>query len=333
MRRPPDASRPRRSTRGATGSRGSGQSTDTALGLTMAEGNGGNDANLPAALSKRAALAGGLYLVATPIGHADDITLRALDILGRADLVVCEDTRHSGRLLARHGIKARLFAYHDHNAEAARPTLLRRLAEGEALALISDAGTPLISDPGYKLVRACIDQGLPVTVVPGPSALLAALLLSGLACDRFLFQGFLPPRQAERRRALAELAEVPASLVFFESPQRLAESLADMALMLGDRQAAVARELTKLFEEVRRGRLGELGEAYRMSGPPKGEVTVVVGPAEAGASPALDLDQALRAALQHQSVRDAAATVAAATGLARRQVYARALALAQGDKP
>lgn len=275
----------------------------------------------------------GLYLVATPIGHADDITLRALDVLRRADLVACEDTRHSGRLLQRHGIRARLFAYHEHNAESARPALLRRLAAGGAVALISDAGTPLISDPGYKLVRACIDQAIPVTAIPGPSAPVAALLLSGLPSERFLFAGFLSAKRAERRATLGELAAVPASLVFFESPGRLADSLADMRDILGDRPAAVARELTKLFEEVRRDRLALLAEAYAASGPPKGEVTVVVGRAEPDRVQAIDLDRALMVALESQSLRDAAATVAAATGLPRRQVYARALALAQSAKP
>jgi len=182
-------------------------------------------------------------------------------------------------------------------------------------------------------VRACIDLGLPVTVVPGPSAPVAAVLLSGLASDRFLFAGFLSARRAERRATLGELVSVPASLVFFESPQRLAESLADMAEVLGDRPAAVARELTKLFEEVRRDTLARLAEAYAASGPPKGEVTVVVGRGAPAQTLAIDLDRALRAAFESQSLRDAAATVAAATGLPRRQVYARALELVQSDKP
>ncbi|HLY57426.1 MAG TPA: 16S rRNA (cytidine(1402)-2'-O)-methyltransferase [Stellaceae bacterium] len=270
----------------------------------------------------------GLHLVATPIGNLGDITLRALEILRAADVIACEDTRVSAKLLGRYGITNRRIAYHDHNAERVRPGLLARLAEGQVVALISDAGTPLVSDPGHKLVRAALDRSLPVHVAPGASAPLAALLLSGLPSDRFMFAGFLDSRQTARRRDLASLAAVPATLVFFEAPQRLAASLADMAQVLGDRQAAVARELTKLHEEVARGRLGELAARYTAAGPPKGEIVVVVGPPEAAAADAADLDAALRRALRTESVRDAAATVAAASGLPRRKVYARALEIA-----
>lgn len=259
-----------------------------------------------------------------------DITLRALDILKRADLIACEDTRVTGKLLARYGIKAAVTAYHDHNADRVRPSLLARLAQGEAVALVSDAGTPLLSDPGYKLVRACVDAGLAVTAAPGPSAAVAALILSGLPTDRFLFSGFLPAKAQARAQALAGLAAVPATLVFFESAQRLAAALADMAQVLGPRPAAVARELTKLYEEVRRGTLRELAAHYGRAGAPKGEVVVVVAPPEAAAPPqAEDLDLQLKQALENASVRDAAAAVATATGLPRRVVYSRALALAR----
>jgi len=277
--------------------------------------------------------AGGLYLVATPIGNVGDISLRALEVLRGAAVVACEDTRVTGKLFALLGLAAPLTPYHEHNAERARPALLARLREGQVVALVSDAGTPLVSDPGYRLVRACIDEGLPVTAVPGASAALTALQLAGLPTDRFLFAGFPPSRSAARRAALAEVAAVPATLVFYESARRLAEALGDMAAVLGDRRAAVARELTKLFEEVRRGTLAGLAAHYAAAGPPKGEVVIVVEGPGAAAPVAADLDAALRAALRHASLRDAAATVAAATGLPRREVYARALELAGGEEP
>ncbi|MGO8920275.1 MAG: 16S rRNA (cytidine(1402)-2'-O)-methyltransferase [Stellaceae bacterium] len=275
-------------------------------------------------------MAPGLYLVATPIGNAEDITLRALKALRAADVIACEDTRVTAKLLARHGIERPLLAYHDHNAERLRPLLLERLRRGEVVALVSDAGTPLVSDPGFKLVRAAAGAGLPVTTLPGPSAALAALVLSGLPSDRFLFAGFLPPRAAARRRALAELETVRATLIFFESAKRLAAALADMAAVLGPRPAAVARELTKLYEEVRRGSLAELAAQYRTAGPPRGEVTLVVAPPETQA-PALSeaaLDGQIAQALAAMSIRDASAWVAAATGKPRREIYARALLLA-----
>ena len=234
----------------------------------------------------------------------------------------------TARLLAIHGIATPLVPYHDHNAERARPALIRRLKKGETVALVSDAGTPMVSDPGYRLVRACIAEDVPVTVLPGPSAVLAALVLSGLPTDRFLFAGFLPPRKAARRRALADLAGVRASLVFMESARRLAAALADMAETLGGRDAAVGRELTKMFEEVRRGPLPDLARHYRDRGPPRGEVTVVVAPPGDEKAPSEgDVDRRLRAALETASVRDAATRVAAATGVPRRHIYARALAL------
>jgi 16S rRNA (cytidine1402-2'-O)-methyltransferase len=274
----------------------------------------------------------GLHLVATPIGNRADITLRALAVLAGADVIACEDTRVTRKLLAVRGIQTPLVSYREHNAERMRPVLLKRLERGEAVALVSDAGTPLVSDPGYKLVRACIEAGHFVAVVPGPSAALAALVVSGLPTDRFFFAGFLPSRSPARRSALAALEAIEATLVFYESPRRLAAALADMAALLGAREAAVARELTKKFEEVRRAPLDELAAHYRREGPPKGEVVVVVGPPVEGGTVAgeAELDALLDAALEGSSVRDAASAVAVATGLPRRRVYARALALARG---
>ncbi|HYG85353.1 MAG TPA: 16S rRNA (cytidine(1402)-2'-O)-methyltransferase [Azospirillum sp.] len=274
----------------------------------------------------------GLYVVATPIGNAADITLRALDTLKRADAIACEDTRVTSKLMGIHGIATPLVSYHEHNAERMRPVLIGRMQAGEAVALVSDAGTPLVSDPGYKLVRACVEAGVAVTALPGPSAALAGLVLSGLPSDRFLFAGFLPNKSAARRTALGELVAVPATLVFYESPQRLAQSLADMADVLGPREAAMARELTKLYEEVRRGPLPDLAAHYRETGPPKGEVVIVVAPPgrEAEAQ-AVDVDASLREALTRLSVRDAAAEVALMTGRPKREVYARALELARED--
>ena len=274
-----------------------------------------------------AALAPGLYVVATPIGNLNDVTLRALHVLGAADVVACEDTRVTAKLLARHGIRAHTTPYHDNNAAAAGPRLLARIERGERVALVSDAGTPLVSDPGFKLVRAAVAAGHPVFPVPGASAPLAALITSGLPSDRFLFAGFLPPRAAARCKALEELAVVPATLLFLESPRRLAASLGDMAAVLGARDAAVARELTKVFEEVRRAPLPGLAAAYADEGPPKGEVVVVVGPPVAAEVPQADVDAALARALSGGRLREAVDRVAAETGRPRREVYARALAL------
>ncbi|MBM3597175.1 MAG: 16S rRNA (cytidine(1402)-2'-O)-methyltransferase [Alphaproteobacteria bacterium] len=310
------------------------ESGETTAGAPEAPEAPGQDGASRTAAEARSELAPGLYLVATPIGHARDVTLRALDILSAADVIACEDTRVTSKLLARHGIATSLTAYHDHNAERARPALLARLARGERIALVSDAGTPLISDPGYKLVRAALDAGVPVTTAPGPSSLLAALVLSGLPTDRFLFAGFLPSKAGPRRSALGELASLRATIVFLEAPQRLAESLAAMAETLGARQAAVARELTKRFEEVRRGDLGALARHYAEAGAPLGEVVVVIGPpAEQAASSGDDIDRQLEQALAGMSLRDAAEAVARATGAKRRDVYTRALALRSADKP
>ncbi len=275
----------------------------------------------------------GLYIVATPIGNLRDITLRAIDTLAAADIVVCEDTRVTARLLAAHGVATAMTTYHEHNAAKMRPILLRRLKAGGAVALVSDAGTPLISDPGYKLVRDASDAGIAVIPIPGPSAPLAALAVAGLPTDRFLFAGFLPSRGGQRRKALQPLAGFGATLVFFESARRLAGSLTDMAEILGPRPAAIARELTKRFEEIRRGPLDALAGHYLEAGAPRGEVVVVVGPPDAAlAAAAPDIDNLLRLALAEMSLRDAAASVAAATGQPRREVYARALAQAAESK-
>lgn len=271
----------------------------------------------------------GLYLVATPIGNAADITLRALALLRRADLVACEDSRVTGPLLQRYGIRAHLLPYHEHNAAKVRPQLIEKLQGGAVVALVSDAGTPLINDPGYKLVKDCIAAGIHVTALPGASAVPTALCLSGLPSDRFLFAGFPPPKSAARRSWLAELKAVPATLVLLESAQRLADSLADMAAVLGpDREAAMARELTKKFEEVRRGSLQDLAAHYAEHGPPKGEVTLVIGPPPAAAAPSeADLDAALAEAMNRLPLRQAVDEVATLLGLPRKPVYARALQL------
>ncbi|CAN5282700.1 16S rRNA (cytidine(1402)-2'-O)-methyltransferase [soil metagenome] len=270
----------------------------------------------------------GLHIVATPIGNLRDITLRALDVLRAADLIACEDTRVFAKLATHYGIAVPTLAYSDATQDAAEPRVLRALAEGKRVALVSDAGMPLISDPGYRLVRAAVAGGHAVTAAPGPSAVPMALALSGLPTDRFFFGGFLPAKSSERRRAIAEAAPVPGTLVFFEAPHRLAVSLADLAELLGERPAAVARELTKMFEEVRRASLGELAAHYAAQAEVRGEIVLVIGPpGEAAAPPAEALDAALRQAMESVSVKDAAAEIAARFGLKRRDVYARALEL------
>jgi 16S rRNA (cytidine1402-2'-O)-methyltransferase len=273
-------------------------------------------------------LAPGLYLVATPIGNLGDIGLRALAVLRGADRIYCEDTRVTAKLLARYRIGTTLEPYHDHNAEAVRPAVLAALRCGERVALVSDAGTPLISDPGYKLVRAAIADDLPVTAIPGASAALSALVVSGLPPDRFLFAGFLPRQASARRRALTGWAGLNATLVFYEAPPRLAVALADMAEILGPRPAAVARELTKLHEEVRRGQLCDLAEHFRRAGPPRGETVIVVAPPPEPAPPGeAEIDQRLRAAIAAGGVREAATRLATETGLPRQALYRRALAI------
>ncbi len=266
--------------------------------------------------------------MATPIGNLGDITIRALECLAGADLIACEDTRVTARLLSRYAIATPTLPYHDHNAAKMRPRLVERLQSGGRIALVSDAGTPLVSDPGFKLVQAAIAAGVTVSALPGPSSVLAALTVAGVPTDRFLFAGFLPPREAGRRSTLAELATVPASLVLFESGPRLADALSDMAAVLGGgRQAALARELTKFYEEIRRGTLAELAALLAAEPPPKGELVVVIGPPLEAVAGEADIDAALRTAMATMSVREAADMVAQTTGARRRQVYARALVL------
>lgn len=273
-------------------------------------------------------LEAGLYVVATPIGNLRDITLRALDVLAGADRIFAEDTRVTAKLLAAHAIRTPLSSYHEHNAEAARGDILARLERGERVALVSDAGTPLVSDPGFKLARAVIEAGHKIIPIPGASAALAALVGAGLPTDRFLFAGFPPAKAQARAEFLAGLRAVPATLVFYESGPRLAESLAAMVEAFGPREGVVARELTKLFEEFRRAPLGDLAAHYAQAGAPKGEIVVLVAPpGEADPPSTEEIDAALRAALARSSVKDAAQEVADALGVSRRDVYARALAL------
>jgi 16S rRNA (cytidine1402-2'-O)-methyltransferase len=277
------------------------------------------------------ALTPGLHVVATPIGNLRDVTLRALEVLAAADLIACEDTRVTRKLTDRYGIATPLTPYHDHNAAEARPKLIARLAAGAAIALVSDAGTPLVSDPGFKLVRAAREAGLSVTTLPGASAVLAALTVAGLPTDRFFFEGFLPAKEGQRRSRIAELARIPATLVLFETGPRLAGALADLAAGLGPREGAICRELTKLHEEVRRGDLATLARDTAGAAEPRGEIILVVAPPDpqAAAGDVADLDALLRRALERVSVKDAVGEVAAVTGRPRREIYQRALALAK----
>src|SRR5262245_44675738 len=276
----------------------------------------------------------GLYLVATPIGNLADITLRALATLAGADYVLCEDTRVTAKLLNRYQISTTLKPYHDHNAAKVRPAILETLRKGAAIALVSDAGTPLIADPGWKLVLEARSAGCTVTVVPGASAALAAIALSGLPTDRFMFCGFLPPRSSARRTALQELATVPATLVFFETAPRIEAALTDLSAVLGGRRIVIAREITKLHEAVLSCTAADLAAAVAARRGLKGELCLIVAPADAGADrrdPA-EIDAALRAALADASASQAAAAVARRYGLARQDVYRRALALQRGDR-
>lgn len=273
----------------------------------------------------------GLHLVATPIGAARDITLRALDVLAGADVIAAEDTRTARKLMEIHGIPARgrpFVAYHDHSGPETRERLLAQMAEGRSVAYVSEAGTPLVADPGYQLARAATAAGHPVLAVPGPSAVLAALAVSGLPTDRFFFAGFPPPKAAARRAFLAEVGAVPGTLVLFESPKRAAATLADCAEVLGPRDAALCRELTKRFEEVRRGSLPDLA-AGAAAEPPRGEIVLVIDRGRAGPA-AADVEGALAEALARMTVKDAAAEVARRLGLPRREVYQRALEIAKG---
>ncbi|WP_431282935.1 16S rRNA (cytidine(1402)-2'-O)-methyltransferase [Humitalea sp. 24SJ18S-53] len=280
---------------------------------------------------------GGLTLVATPIGNLGDLSPRAVAALKAADAVLCEDTRVTAPLLAREGVGATLLALHDHNEIGTTPRLVERMRQGQKLALVSDAGMPLLSDPGFRLVGAAIAAGLPITAIPGPNAALTALILSGLPPNPHYFHGFLPTRDGQRASELARLraaerAGLTATLIFYEAPHRLGECLAALAEAFGDRPAAVARELTKRFEEVRRGPLPALAAHYATHAA-RGEIVVLVGPApEEAPDTGAALDAALRTAMAGMSLRDAAASVAEATGLPRKQVYARALALSAGTR-
>jgi 16S rRNA (cytidine1402-2'-O)-methyltransferase len=271
----------------------------------------------------------GLYIIATPIGNARDITLRALETLHIADVIVCEDTRVTAKLLAIHGITRPLMAYHEYNAERAGPKIIKRLKHGEIVAFVSDAGTPLVSDPGFRLVQTCAQENIYATHLPGASSVLTSLVLAGLPTDRFLFVGFPPNKAGKRTSFFEDLRPVQATLVFLESPKRLAKSLSDMARVFGPRDAAIGRELTKKFEEVRRGSLSELDYHYTQTGAPKGEVTIVVAPpaASEAAAPPEEIDRLLKKALTSSSLKDAVTGVVAATGAPKRYVYARALEL------
>ena len=269
----------------------------------------------------------GLYIVATPIGNLGDITLRAVDMLSRCDRIACEDTRVTGKLLKHLGISKPLIRFDDHASEQASSKLLELMA-GEAIVLVSDAGTPLISDPGYRLVREARDRGISVTSLPGPCAAIVGMTLSGLPSDRFLFAGFLPPKDKARRDMLEELARVPASLIFYETGPRLTKSLAVLAEIWPDREVAVARELTKLYEECRTGSAADLLEHYEAE-PPKGEIVLLVGPPGASGEE-IDPDELLREALADHKPSQAAALVAKETGLDRKELYARAMELKRG---
>lgn len=316
-------------------------------GSNRSQGNAGEGASKPDEMSdsdqsasiddpddanntKPLPISAGLYLVATPIGNLGDITFRALEILKRADIILCEDTRTSGKLLSRFGVKTKRIAYHEHNAEKMRPEIMDRLTRGQAIALISDAGTPLINDPGYKLVRDCQAEGHTVTAAPGACSPIVALILSGLPSDHFFYGGFLPPKTTARQRMLSGFAAIPGSLIFLESPKRLAACLADMAATLGpNRPAAVTRELTKMFEEIRPGTLGDLASHYAEAGAPKGEVVIVVGPNPDGENTPEpeDIDARLTKLLKTMRTKEAADTLARETGLKKRDLYNRALEL------
>ncbi|MFL2669375.1 MAG: 16S rRNA (cytidine(1402)-2'-O)-methyltransferase [Alphaproteobacteria bacterium] len=273
----------------------------------------------------------GLHIVATPIGNLSDITLRAIAVLRAADAIACEDTRVTGKLKFEFGLAAELIAYHEHNADRVTPGIIKRLKSGETVALVSDAGTPLVSDPGYRLVKVALSNDIAVIPVPGASALLAALSVSGLPTDRFVFEGFLPTKSIARRKILNRSAAVDATLIFYESPKRLASSLGDMAEILGSRNAVIARELTKRFEQISRGTLENLASQIETAPILKGEVTIVIAPPQGTEPPSKEkIDSLLTDAIARQSVRDAANLVAEATGMPRRPLYQRAIELQSG---
>lgn len=269
--------------------------------------------------------------MSTPIGNLRDITLRALDTLASVDEVLAEDTRVARKLMDAHGIHAKLSPYHDHNGAERRPGLLQRLQDGERLALISDAGTPLVSDPGWKLVHEAREAGVRVIPIPGASAMLAGLVASGLPSDQFMFCGFLPVKSGARRKAAEELKTVPATLIFYEGGSRLAACLSDLAEILGEtRDCVVARELTKLFEEVRAAPLRKLADHYGEAGAPKGEIVILIGPPGRQEASAADIDTALQDAMQRLPMKAAANEVAEVFGLSKRDLYQRALQLKNG---
>jgi 16S rRNA (cytidine1402-2'-O)-methyltransferase len=277
-------------------------------------------------------IAPGLHVVATPIGNLGDITIRALATLASADTVLCEDTRTSGKLMERFAIRTRLSPYHEHNAQKVRPEILERLSQGAAIALISDAGMPLVSDPGYRLVKEAAALGIPVTACPGPSAVLTGLALSGLPTDRFLFAGFVPQKQGERKRVFAEFAALKATLIFFESPHRIIETLHDLGAALPGRSVAVTRELTKLHEEVLRGTAEEIAAQLESRASVKGEITLLVGPpGEEEAVSEEDLDHAIAAALATMPASKAASELAKRFNLNRADIYQRILAVKDSD--
>jgi 16S rRNA (cytidine1402-2'-O)-methyltransferase len=273
-------------------------------------------------------LPSGLYLVSTPIGNLMDLSIRAIEVLRNVDVIACEDTRITSKILNTHNIKTRMKTYHEHNAARMRPAILHKIQNGEAIALVSDAGTPTISDPGHKLVKECIDLSINISATPGANAAITGLLLSGLPTNRFLFAGFLSSKTNQRRNELDELANVSATLIFYESAKRLSKTLKDMLDQLGDRPAAIARELTKLHEEIRRNKLSVLTSHYVNTGAPKGEIVIVVGPPLKKSPPSIkELDNLIFTQLQTLSVRDATAKIVLETGLPKRKIYTRALRL------
>lgn len=274
----------------------------------------------------------GLYVTATPIGNLGDITLRALDLLREADLIACEDKRVSGKLLSYYDIKTPMISYHDHNAQVVMPKLINELQNGKIIALISDAGTPLISDPGYRLVNECQNEGIVVTSLPGASAILCALTNAGLPTNNFLFQGFLPPKMQARQKEIGKFSTVDASLIYYESPKRLLASLKDILSVLGNRETAICRELTKLYEEVRKDKISNLIEFYENKPSPKGEIVIVVSPPNKNEGQIDDLDAALKDALKTLTVKEAVAAVTYMTGKKRKEVYKRALEVSKDDE-
>lgn len=274
----------------------------------------------------------GFYLVATPIGNLRDITFRALDVLSSVDLIVCEDTRVTGKLMNAYGFKKKMQVYNDHSTDKQREHLIKSVQEGKSIAVLSDAGTPLVSDPGYKLVCGAVEEGLYITSVPGPNAALPALQLSGLPTDQFCFLGFLPPKTTARQGALKKWESAPGSLIIYETGPRLLDSLQDMRKVLGNREAAVMRELTKMYEDVERGKLSDLIVHYTKVGAPKGEIVVALGQAVAEIVSTESIEKQLQSALEKMSVRDAAEMVAQATGKPKRAIYTLALKLASDKK-